>query len=130
MSQLQYLMNLLESSTESSTRSPPVVDSTPHSGINSDQLRLLQPVLIHSDSLHFSVSTVSRFSAPPYTAVSYTWGDDDATETIYLDGKPFQVRPNLWSKMLPVLLSGWGRYHPESIILVPSLGHPEILPCP
>ncbi|PMD15827.1 hypothetical protein NA56DRAFT_556830, partial [Hyaloscypha hepaticicola] len=32
-----------------------------------------------------------------YTAISYTWGNEEATEVIYLDNRPFHVRPNLWS---------------------------------
>ncbi|KAE9379669.1 heterokaryon incompatibility, partial [Stipitochalara longipes BDJ] len=34
---------------------------------------------------------------PIYTAVSYTWGNADASEVIYLDNRRFYVRPNLWS---------------------------------
>ncbi|KAF2186080.1 hypothetical protein K469DRAFT_487701, partial [Zopfia rhizophila CBS 207.26] len=32
-----------------------------------------------------------------YTAVSYAWGNDRPRELIYLDGRAFQVRRNLWS---------------------------------
>jgi hypothetical protein len=34
-------------------------------------------------------------SAPPYDALSYTWGDEDSACRILLDGLPFHIRPNL-----------------------------------
>lgn len=65
--------------------------------LGQDDLRLLEPIGISSDRLSFRVITVPREQAGSYTAVSYTWGSDDATKTIFLDGKPFSVRPNLWA---------------------------------
>ncbi|KAK7397885.1 hypothetical protein QQX98_012753 [Neonectria punicea] len=65
--------------------------------LRQNELRLLRPFSLCNDRLSFRVSVSTRESAPGYTAVSYTWGDDAPTETIYLDGKPFRVRPNLWS---------------------------------
>jgi hypothetical protein len=36
--------------------------------------------------------------APPYKALSYTWGDpSDPQHKIQLNGKPFEVRENLWA---------------------------------
>jgi hypothetical protein len=35
-------------------------------------------------------------SAPPYTALSYTWGDETVTRKISVNGKDFSVRENLW----------------------------------
>jgi hypothetical protein len=32
----------------------------------------------------------------PYVALSYMWGDAEATETIILNGLPFLIRKNLW----------------------------------
>jgi len=32
--------------------------------------------------LRFEIGNFGRALAPPYTAVSYTWGDDEATELI------------------------------------------------
>lgn len=61
------------------------------------ELRLLRPMAPGSDTLSFRSVTVLRARAPSYTAVSYTWGDGEATEFIYLDGHRFHVRPNLWS---------------------------------
>ncbi|OAG15396.1 hypothetical protein CC77DRAFT_946771, partial [Alternaria alternata] len=43
---------------------------------------------------------MSRFaqnSAPRYTAVSYTWGNETPSEHIFINGQPFPVRLNLWS---------------------------------
>lgn len=63
----------------------------------SNELRLLQPVAVNSKFLEFKTRRVQRASKTPYTAVSYTWGNADASEVIYLDNRRFCVRPNLWS---------------------------------
>ena len=70
-----------------------VYDST----LASTELRLLQPLTLTNDILRFKTRRVQRTSKPRYTAVSYTWGDADASEVIYLDNQRFLVRPNLWS---------------------------------
>jgi len=65
---------------------------------SSEELRLLEPLSITQDSLHFNLIKVSRTAAAAYTAVSYTWGDGEASEQIYLNNQTvFHVRPNLWS---------------------------------
>ncbi|KAI4962058.1 hypothetical protein J4E86_001090 [Alternaria arbusti] len=38
----------------------------------------------------------SLVDAPPYTAVSYVWGEPSPTKQILLNGQPFTVRQNLW----------------------------------
>lgn len=64
------------------------------------QIRLLRPTHdASSRDLRFEVSTVLRQAAPTYTALSYTWGDQKPTKIIHLDGKPFYIRPNLWSSL-------------------------------
>jgi hypothetical protein len=63
----------------------------------SNELRLLQPVAANDDILRFKTRRVKRESRTPYTAVSYTWGNENASEVIYLDNRRFYVRPNLWS---------------------------------
>lgn len=73
------------------------MDFVHHNSLGSNELRLLLPVSISRQTLSFRVSEVPRRSAPRYTAVSYTWGDDEASEVIYLNGRAFHVRPNLWS---------------------------------
>jgi len=35
--------------------------------------------------------------APPYVALSYTWGKDENARDINLNGHSVQVRPNLWT---------------------------------
>jgi Heterokaryon incompatibility protein (HET) len=70
----------------------------PYSSLRSNELRLLTPLPRYNNrDLHFKISTVSQVIAPLYTAVSYTWGDGDRSELIYLNGRVFRVRPNLWS---------------------------------
>ncbi|KAI0198823.1 hypothetical protein F4808DRAFT_434578 [Astrocystis sublimbata] len=73
------------------------------------QLRLLRPVTIHntadSSVISFEILTVDRSRAPQYCAISYTWGDEDETETIQLDKQDFRVRGNLWSCLYHLGLS-------------------------
>ncbi|OBS22634.1 hypothetical protein FPOA_08967 [Fusarium poae] len=45
--------------------------------------------------LECTFETVDLASAPPYEALSYTWGEEDASVRIHLNGKEFLVRPNL-----------------------------------
>ncbi|KAK4539372.1 hypothetical protein LTR36_011002 [Oleoguttula mirabilis] len=45
--------------------------------------------------------------APAYTAVSYTWGAEAATEVIRIDGFSFPVKPNLWSCLYYLRQSEW-----------------------
>ncbi|KAK4444264.1 HET-domain-containing protein [Podospora aff. communis PSN243] len=73
------------------------IDFTYPSSANPDELRLLDPIAITQISLHFALIKVPRAAAPAYAAVSYTWGDDEPSEFIYLDNQRFSVRPNLWS---------------------------------
>ncbi|KAM7191508.1 Heterokaryon incompatibility protein (HET) domain containing protein [Rhypophila sp. PSN 637] len=67
------------------------------SAASSDELRLLEPVSITHSNLHFNFIKVPRLATPRYTAVSYTWGDGEASEIIYLNNRQFRVRVNLWS---------------------------------
>jgi hypothetical protein len=70
-----------------------------HSRLELNQIRLLQVIDGNSQNPRFSVVHVARKSAPPYTALSYTWGDEKTEEQIHLDGKRFMVRRNLWSAL-------------------------------
>lgn len=67
------------------------------SSLPSTELRLLKPEQTTAEPPSFTVSTVKRSSAPRYTAVSYTWGEEQPDEIIYLDGATFPVRRNLYS---------------------------------
>lgn len=73
--------------------------------IGSQELRLLQPVSASRHVLRFSILRVRRTTAPRYTAVSYTWGQDEPSEVVYLGGRAFHVRPNLWSCLYYLSLS-------------------------
>lgn len=69
-----------------------------YSSLTQQQLRLLRPIYTRNyDDMRFEIRHVSRKFARSYTAVSYTWGDQQPTKTIRLNGKLFRVRPNLLS---------------------------------
>lgn len=69
-----------------------------YSPLAPQQLRLLRPICsLDPDDLRFEIRHVSRGAAQRYTAVSYTWGDQEPTKMIRLNGKLFHVRPNLLS---------------------------------
>jgi hypothetical protein len=65
--------------------------------LNDDTMRLLHPERISDNILSFRISSFPRTCAPPYTAVSYTWGNDEPDQKIYVNERPFPVRCNLWS---------------------------------
>jgi hypothetical protein len=52
--------------------------------------------------------------APGYVAVSYTWGKEQARHRVYVDGKVFFVRSNLY-EMLRAMISIYSLNHPDSI---------------
>lgn len=73
-------------------------DGYRYSPLAPQQLRLLKPIYSpNPDDLRFEIRHISRRAAQRYTAVSYTWGDQQPTEIIRLNGKLFNVRPNLLS---------------------------------
>lgn len=80
-----------------------------YSTIPTDRIRLLKLVTRSQRLLEFSVSVVKRVNAPPYTAISYAWGDDEPTQTIFLNGRPFKVRPNLWSCLYHIGYRAYGQ---------------------
>jgi hypothetical protein len=61
-----------------------------------NDLRLLRPIHINNLGLAFEISHHPREAAPPYTAVSYTWGDGAPTEPISINEQIFPIRVNLW----------------------------------
>ena len=73
------------------------MEFTYESTLGSEELRLLRPISLTREALRFSITIFPRHIAPLYTAVSYCWGDEEASELIYLDDRPFRVRRNLWS---------------------------------
>ncbi|RDW91514.1 hypothetical protein BP5796_02679 [Coleophoma crateriformis] len=48
-----------------------------------------------SNNIFCTVSHVSLDSAPPYTALSYNWGDESRTKSIYIDGASSMITENL-----------------------------------
>jgi hypothetical protein len=59
--------------------------------------RLLELIPGHSPcaDIHCRLRDYHLDSAPPYEALSYTWGDEESVCRILLDGLPFHIRPNL-----------------------------------
>jgi hypothetical protein len=69
-----------------------------YSTLKTDELRLLRPVPgVDDQDIRFEISDFPRHDTPPYTAVSYTWGEGELTETVQLNERLFSVCPNLWS---------------------------------
>ena len=52
-----------------------------------------------ADTVRCKVFPVTFASIPKYEALSYTWGAEDATETIELNGQRFKVRTNLYDAL-------------------------------
>lgn len=53
--------------------------------------------MIEVDLLHVSLESAGELG---YTALSYTWGSTDTTTTILVDGKRFEVGPNVQSALI------------------------------
>jgi hypothetical protein len=49
------------------------------------------------DTVHLEVRIFDLATAPPYRALTYTWGKPDPKFDVYLDGKAFEVRENLFA---------------------------------
>jgi len=63
----------------------------------SQQVRLLQSIQSgDDDELHFELVVVRLDTAPPFRAISYTWGDSTQTRRITLNGSPAVVSNNAW----------------------------------
>jgi hypothetical protein len=80
---------------------PTVHDAVPLEFGSSTNTRLLKIDLTSSPTtperlISVRLHVISLDDPPPYTALSYTWGEPWPTQTILLDGKPFTVRQNLW----------------------------------
>jgi len=50
-----------------------------------------------SSAISVRLHVTSLVDAPPYTAVSYVWGEPSPTKQILLDGEAFTIRENLWN---------------------------------
>lgn len=71
----------------------------------SDEIRLLelQPGHQHHGTIKCTLQHVMIPSSLPYEALSYMWGPPKH-KTIELDGKPFEVRENLWQALVHLRL--------------------------
>jgi hypothetical protein len=58
---------------------------------------LLKPGYAYGEIYDFNTDLCVSQKCVQYTALSYTWGDSTPLHTIFVDGKPLQVRQNLWS---------------------------------
>ncbi|KAI0155796.1 heterokaryon incompatibility protein-domain-containing protein [Pestalotiopsis sp. NC0098] len=66
------------------------------------QIRLLEIFPQPDSSLHYSLTTFDISTCPPYIALSYVWGEDEPSNTIFVNGQDFFIRDNL-SYVLPRL---------------------------
>jgi hypothetical protein len=68
-----------------------------YSPLQFNGFRLLELISGHSlrADIHCRLQDYRLDSAPPYEALSYTWGDEESACQILLDGLPFHIRPNL-----------------------------------
>lgn len=63
------------------------------------EIRLLT-ILPGDDTISCHMVTVSLKDSSPFTACSYTWGDSSRAHDIYLNGKTYSVRHNLWCALI------------------------------
>ena len=61
------------------------------------RLVILAPASSFEDDIHCTLQHVLLNEDPQYEALSYTWGDENLTDEIFLDGQSFQVTTNLVS---------------------------------
>jgi hypothetical protein len=75
---------------------------SPLKGSHSFRLLVITPASDISDSIHCTIDEFDRRSAqcPPYTALSYAWGDVKTTVPITLNGRPAFVTKNLYEALL------------------------------
>ncbi|KAK5738482.1 hypothetical protein LTR17_006010 [Elasticomyces elasticus] len=87
--------------SESSEPMPQKAESTyRYPKISTRQIRLLSPLPATDDVLQYKYTVVSLDDEPSFSALSYVWGGEKATKTIYVDGKRFTVRANLYDFLL------------------------------
>jgi hypothetical protein len=61
-----------------------------------ETIRLLKLVPGETNTIECSMFLTDLSSQPNFKALSYVWGDQDASKAISIDGGLFLVRPNLW----------------------------------
>ncbi|KAF2998431.1 hypothetical protein E8E13_000015, partial [Curvularia kusanoi] len=89
---VQYTCNGDESS--------PVYEAHPLNVSDSTNIRLLSfaPTSSLDDptTISLDIGVFPFNESPPYTALSYVWGQDPPSKEIFLDKHLVKVRPNLW----------------------------------
>ncbi|KAH7089739.1 heterokaryon incompatibility protein-domain-containing protein [Paraphoma chrysanthemicola] len=64
---------------------------------DTNQIRLIKiGPLSEKENLHLDVETFELSAAPPFSALSYTWGNSPADYRIYVNDELFMVRENLF----------------------------------
>lgn len=63
------------------------------------RLLTIRPSQHESSVISCTLQNHEMANCPSYEAMSYTWGDDKATETILVNGGHFTLRPNLFSAL-------------------------------
>ncbi|KAM0286868.1 hypothetical protein ACHAO9_007993 [Fusarium lateritium] len=63
------------------------------------RLLTISPSEHESSVLSCTLQNHGMAKCPPYEAMSYTWGEDKAPETIMVNGRHFPLRPNLFSAL-------------------------------
>ncbi|KAI0406577.1 heterokaryon incompatibility protein-domain-containing protein [Xylaria palmicola] len=67
-----------------------------YSPLRPDCVRLLKPYQSQDEAdLSFTIQHVSRSEMGCFTALTYAWGDEEATETVSLNNMSFYVTPHL-----------------------------------
>jgi hypothetical protein len=64
--------------------------------LQKDQIRLLRIEGRHDGVIHCALQNYDFHNCPAYDALSYVWGPETPTHTIRLNGRPFNIRENLW----------------------------------
>lgn len=62
----------------------------------SHQIRLLEIIGGPDTALQCKFHLVSLSNKPEYVALSYAWGEPQATQSIWIDGCKTDIRDNLW----------------------------------
>ena len=75
--------------------------------VDGDSIRLLlvQPSARPAARIRCTLMTARLSATPVYEAVSYTWGDPAPTRQIFIDGRAFRVRDNLYTCLLRLRLA-------------------------
>ena len=74
----------------------PFFHKTLESGTESIRLLEIQPREEHDDRIECTLLDFGLSEYPNYTALSYAWGEDEEKRRVWVDGRHFDIRLNLW----------------------------------